>query len=149
MSFLNLLVPLIIAALSGLAMTFQGAINAALKEKIGVAPMSLTVHLIGLIVSVAAVLFISGTPRLEDFKNAPLYSYLGGLLNVAIIGGVAYSIAKTGATIGISAILFGQLTTAVVLDHFGIFALEKIPLSWVRIIGVVLMLVGMRMAIHK
>lgn len=145
----KLLLPLTVAALSGLAMTFQGAINAALKEKIGVAPMSLAVHAIGLIISIAAVLVFTGMPRVEDFKSAPLYSYLGGLLNVAIIGGVAFAVAKTGATIGISAILFGQLTTAVILDHFGIFTLEKIPFSWIRIAGVALMLVGMRMAINK
>jgi len=146
---LKLLLPLIIAALSGLAMTFQGAINAALKEKIGVAPMSLIVHLIGLVVSLAAVLILTGMPSVADMKNAPLYSYLGGFLNVAIIGGVAFAIAKTGATIGISAILFGQLTTAVLLDHFGIFTLERIPFSWIRIAGVILMLVGMRMVISK
>lgn len=146
---LELVLPLIIAALSGLAMTFQGAINAALKEKIGVAPMSLVVHLIGLIISLAAVVVFTGIPKFQDFRNAPLYSYLGGILNVAIIGGVAYAIAKTGATIGISAILIGQLGTAVVLDHFGIFTLEKIPFSWIRIVGVLLMLVGMRMAINK
>lgn len=142
------LIPLIIAALSGLAMTFQGAINAALKDKVGVAPMSLTVHLIGLLVSLAAVL-VTGMPSIQKFKNAPFYSYLGGALNVAIIGGVAWAIAKTGATTGISAILFGQLTTAVVLDHFGIFSLEKMPFSWIRLAGVVLMLAGMRLAIHK
>lgn len=146
---IQLLLPLIIAALSGLAMTFQGAINAALKEKIGVAPMSTTVHLIGLIVSLVAVLIFTGMPKVSELREAPLYSYLGGVLNVAIIGGVAYAIAKTGATIGISAILFGQLTTAVLLDHFGIFTLERIPFSWIRIAGVVLMLVGMRMAINK
>jgi len=146
---IQLLLPLIIAALSGLAMTFQGAINAALKEKIGVAPMSTTVHLIGLIVSLVAVLIFTGMPKISELREAPLYSYLGGVLNVAIIGGVAYAIAKTGATIGISAILFGQLTTAVLLDHFGIFTLERIPFSWIRIAGVVLMLVGMRMAINK
>jgi len=130
-------------------MTFQGAINAALKEKIGVAPMSTTVHLIGLVVSLVAVMAFTGFPKLEQFKEVPAYSYLGGVLNVAIIGGVAYAVAKTGATIGISAILFGQLTTAVILDHFGIFTLEKIPFSWIRIVGVILMLVGMRMAINK
>lgn len=146
---IKLLIPLIIAAFSGLAMTFQGAINAALKEKIGVAPMSLMVHLIGLVVSLAAVLALTGMPKVHELRSAPLYSYLGGILNVAIIGGVAYSIAKTGATTGISAILFGQLTTAVILDHFGIFTLEKIPFSWIRIVGVILMLVGMRMAINK
>ncbi|MDD4658101.1 MAG: DMT family transporter [Eubacteriales bacterium] len=145
---MKLLFPLIIAALSGLAMTFQGAINAALKEKVGVAPMSVAVHLIGLIVSLAAIL-VTGAPKIQEFKNAPFYSYLGGALNVAIIGGVAWAIAKTGATIGISAILFGQLTTAVILDHFGIFSLEVIPFSWIRLAGVALMLVGMRLAIHK
>lgn len=145
---MKLLLPLIIASLSGLAMTFQGAINAALKDKVGVAPMSVAVHLIGLIVSLAAIL-VTGVPKIEEFKNAPFYSYLGGALNVAIIGGVAWAIAKTGATIGISAILFGQLTTAIVLDHFGIFSLEVIPFSWIRLAGVALMLVGMRLAIHK
>lgn len=130
-------------------MTFQGAINAALKDKIGVAPMSVFVHLSGLIVSLAAVLVLTGLPKVQDLKAAPLYSYLGGVLNVAIIGGVAYAIAKTGATVGISAILIGQLSTAVVLDHFGIFTLDKIPLTWARILGVILMLAGMRMTIHK
>lgn len=144
-----MLLSLIIAALSGMAMTFQGAINAALKDKIGVAPMSVFVHLSGLIVSLAAVLVLTGLPKVQDLKAAPLYSYLGGVLNVAIIGGVAYAIAKTGATVGISAILIGQLSTAVVLDHFGIFTLDKIPLTWARILGVILMLAGMRMTIHK
>ncbi len=142
------LIPLIIAALSGLAMTFQGAINAALKERVGVVPMSVAVHFIGLIVSLAA-LMVTGMPKLQTFKDAPLYSYLGGALNVVIIGGVAWAVAQTGATVGISAILFGQLTTAVVLDHFGIFTLETIPFSWLRLAGVVLMLVGMRLAIQK
>jgi len=145
---LKLLLPLMIASLSGLAMTFQGTINAALKDRVGVAPMSVTVHLIGLIVSLAAIL-VTGAPKIQEFRNAPFYSYLGGALNVAIIGGVAWAIAKTGATIGISAILFGQLTTAVILDHFGIFSLEVIPFSWIRLAGVALMLVGMRLAIYK
>lgn len=145
---MEFLLPLIIAALSGLAMTFQGTINAALKDKVGVGPMAVTVHLTGLLVSLATLLFTGG-PKLQEFKNAPFYSYLGGALNVGIIGGVAWAIAKTGATLGISAILFGQLTTAVLLDHFGLFSLEKIPVSWLRLAGVALMLVGMRLAIHK
>lgn len=145
---MKLLLPIIIALLSGLAMTFQGTINAALKERIGVAPMSAVVHLLGLIVSLGA-LTIAGLPKATNFKSLPLYSYLGGVLNVIIIGGVAWSIAKTGATTGTSAILFGQLVTAVILDHFGLFTLEKTPFSWLRLAGVLLMLVGMRMTIQK
>ena len=145
---MKLLLPLIIASLSGLAMTFQGSINAALKDRVGVAPMAVAVHFLGLIVSLAVLAF-SGLPKVTELKSAPLYSYLGGALNVVIIGGVAWAIAKTNATMGISAILFGQLTTAVFLDHFGLFSLERVPFSWVRIIGVALMLIGMRLTIHK
>lgn len=129
-------------------MTFQGAFNAALNKRIGVAPMSVTVHLLGLIFSLGAMA-IAGTPTLAELRQAPFYSYLGGALNAAIIGGVAWSVAKTGATIGISAILIGQLATAVVLDHFGLFSLERAPFSWLRLAGVALMLVGMRLAIQK
>ena len=145
---MKLLLPIIIALLSGLAMTFQGTINAALKDRIGVAPMSAVVHFLGLVVSLGAMV-ATGLPKVADFKDLPFYSYLGGLLNVVIIGGVAWSIAKTGATTGTSAILFGQLVTAVVLDHFGLFTLEKVPFSWLRLAGVLLMLVGMRLTIQK
>jgi len=132
-----------------LAMTFQGTINSALAKRVDVAPMSLIVHCIGLAVSLAIVLTWTGLPRLEELRNAPLYTYLGGVLNVGIMVGVAYAISKTGATLGISAILIGQLGTAVILDHFGIFTLERIPISFLRLAGVVLMLVGARMAINK
>ena len=90
-------------------MTFQGTINAALKDRVGVAPMSVTVHLIGLIVSLAAIL-VTGAPKIQEFRNAPFYSYLGGALNVAIIGGVAWAIAKTGATIGANATIVAGVT---------------------------------------
>lgn len=132
-----------------MAMTFQGTINSALTKRVEVAPMSLIVHFIGLLVSLAIVLTWTGLPRLAELRSAPLYTYLGGVLNVGIMVGVAYAISKTGATLGISAILIGQLGTAVVLDHFGIFTLEKIPISWLRLAGVALMLIGARMAINK
>ncbi|MTI95045.1 MAG: DMT family transporter [Firmicutes bacterium] len=146
---LGFLVPLLVAAASGMAMTFQGTINSALSKRIGVGPMSLIVHVVGTILSLFVVIAVTGFPRLEEFKNVPLWAYAGGILNVAIIGGVAYAIARTGATLGISAILIGQLTTAVVLDHLGIFTLERIPISWVRLVGVALMLIGARLTINK
>lgn len=149
MKFIKLFLPLIIAAASGLAMTFQGAINSALTKRVGLAPMSLVVHFIGFALSLAIVLAITGVPRVADFKDTPWWAYSGGILNVAIIGGVAWAIAQVGATSGISAILIGQLTTAVVLDHLGIFTLERIPAGWLRILGIIIMLVGARMAIQK
>ncbi len=142
MNLIKNLLPIIMAALSGMAMTFQGTFNSALGKKIGVIETAMIVHIVGLVVSILGVAIWGTFPRLETIKNVPYYSLLGGILGVLIVGGVAYTISKTGAAFGISIILIAQLLSAVVLDHFGIFTLERIPIDTMRIIGTILMLLG-------
>ncbi|WP_353892221.1 DMT family transporter [Proteinivorax hydrogeniformans] len=144
---LKSILPLLVAALSGAAMTFQGTVNSALGKKIGVIEMALVVHGVGLAASIIAVVFFGAMPKFTLAKTHPHYFFIGGLLSVVIIVAVAFTIAKTGAALGISVILIAQLVTAVVLDHFGIFTLERIPIGATRIIGTVLMLIGARLLV--
>lgn len=144
MNFVRNFLPIIMAALSGMAMTFQGTFNSALGKKIGVIETSMIVHIVGLVVSIIGVVIWGAFPRLESLREVPYYSVLGGLLGVLIVAGVAYTISRTGAAFGISIILIAQLLSAVVLDHFGIFTLERIPINLTRVIGTVLMLIGAR-----
>lgn len=132
------------AALSGMAMTFQGTFNSALSKKIGVIETSMIVHITGLVVSIVGVIIWGTFPKITTLKDVPYYSLLGGVLGVLIIAGVAYTISRTGAAFGISIILIAQLLSAVILDHFGIFTLERIPINTTRVIGTILMLVGAR-----
>ncbi|MGE5654213.1 MAG: DMT family transporter [Bacillota bacterium] len=144
------IIALIIGALSGSAMTFQGCINSELGEKTGPFVMALIVQLVGFIAALLLFLVSASWRRWGALAGVPWYSIMGGgVIGVAIIIGVAYTIPKTGAALGISAILIAQLLTALLCDHFGLFTTTKTPLTWMRLVGTALMIVGARLLVVK
>ncbi|VFU14663.1 conserved membrane hypothetical protein [anaerobic digester metagenome] len=135
--------PLVIAALSGVAMAIQGSLNSALGKVIGLWETTFVVHLTGLLL-VAALLFVCriGDGCLANFLQAPWYTYLGGVLGVLIIYGVVSSIPKIGVAPATTAIIMGQVLTAGLVDHFGLFGMNKIPFSIYNLLGTVMMAGG-------
>ncbi len=141
---------ILVAALSGAAMSFQGALNTLLSKRITLVGTSAAVHVIGAIVTGvviagALLLFRDRLPASVDPAATPWYAYLGGVLSVIIIGGVAFAFSVTGAGLGVSVILTAQLAAAMVLDHFGLFELKRIPITWLRAAGVALLIIGTRL----
>lgn len=135
--------PLVIAALSGVAMAIQGSLNSALGKVVGLWETTFVVHLTGLLL-VAALLFVCriGDGCLGNFLQAPWYTYLGGVLGVLIIYGVVRSIPKIGVAPATTAIIMGQVLTAGLVDHFGLFGMNKIPFSIYNLLGTVMMAGG-------
>ncbi|MDD4168997.1 MAG: DMT family transporter [Desulfotomaculaceae bacterium] len=135
--------PLVIAALAGIAMAIQGSINSALGKVIGLWEATFIVHLVGLL-AVSALLFICrlGDGCLADYSRAPWFTYLGGILGVLIIYGVVLVMPKVGVAPATTAILVGQVFTAGLVDHFGLFGMQKIPFSLWNIVGTILMAGG-------
>ncbi len=142
---------LLAAALSGAAMTFQGAFNAALSKRAQLLGTSATVHVTGAVLTgliMLAALLLGARRYLPsglEVSRVPWYAYLGGVLSVVIIAGVAYAFPITGAGLGVSTIITAQLAAAVVLDHFGWFETTRIPVDWVRLLGVALLVMGTRL----
>ncbi|MGB4443606.1 MAG: DMT family transporter, partial [Dethiobacteria bacterium] len=127
---------LIIAAIAGMAMALQGSFNAILGKIIGTLETTLVVHLIGIaVVIIALFLFKLGTGNLALIKNAPWYTFLGGVLGVLIIFGVAVSIPRTGVANATTAIITGQLLTALIIDQYGLFGLDKVPFTFWKGLG--------------
>jgi len=137
------ILPLVIAALSGVAMALQGSINSALGKVVGLWETTFIVHFTGLLL-VAALLFICrlGDGCLSNVFQAPWYTYLGGMLGVLIIYAVVRSIPKVGVAPATTAIILGQVFTASLVDHFGLFGMNKIPFSMYNVLGTLLMAGG-------
>ncbi|MFO8060310.1 MAG: DMT family transporter [Bacillota bacterium] len=137
---------LIIAALAGSIMAWQGAINSLLSRSITLAGTTLVVHLVGAVLSGAVVLAGLTADMLNirwtDLAEAPWYTYLGGALGVAIVWSVAASIGIAGAAPATTAIIAGQVLTAALLDHFGLLHLRQVPFSPARGLGIVLLAAG-------
>lgn len=151
MGFLNSsLLPYLIAAASGIAMAFQGSINSGLAKIIGLLEATFVVQVVALVV-VSALLFGFGLGggSLARYSQAPWYLYLGGILAVLITYLVVRSIPVVGVAPATTAIIIGQVLTAAILDHFGLFGLRSIPFTWYRVAGVFLMAGGAFLVLKK
>lgn len=137
------LLALIIAAVAGMAMAVQGSLNAVLSKVTGIIEATLVVHLVGSAVALLLLLGVrAGTGGLQQIQEAPWFSYLGGAIGVVIILAVVFSIPRVGVANATTAIIIGQVATAMLIDQLGLFGLERIPLSWWNGLGLAFLAAG-------
>lgn len=140
------LLPLLLALVSGVLMAVQGSLNTALSKVVGLWEATFVVHATGTLVLLIVLFLLKiGRGDLGGLPQAPWYSYLGGLVGVFIIYLVAASIPAVGVANATTAIIVGQVLTAVIIDHFGGFGLERIPCGWNQVAGLALLAVGARL----
>lgn len=141
---------LLLAFLAGATMAVQGSLNAALGKLIGLLEATFVVHLVGTGALVLALfVFRLGQGDSGNLAKVPLYLYLGGLLSVAIIYAVLSSIAGIGVATATTAIIVGQVGTALLIDHFGWFGLERHSFSWLKAAGMGLLALGAKLMLMK
>jgi transporter family-2 protein len=130
-------------------MAVQGTLNAALGKVIGIWESTFIVHAVGTAVVILLLfVFKLGNGNFGLMNQAPWYTYLGGLLNVLIIFGVVFSIPKVGVGNATTMIVVLQILTAVAIDHFGVFGMEKIPCKWWDVIGIIMLGAGAKLLLR-
>ncbi|NMB46562.1 MAG: DMT family transporter [Firmicutes bacterium] len=132
---------LLIAALAGALMALQGSLNSALGKVAGLWEATFLVQITGTLLAVG-LLFAVSDGSLQKLWSAPWYTWLGGVLGVAIIFTVAASIPKVGVAEATTAIIVAQVLTACIIDHLGLFGLQSIPFTWWRWVGGALLAAG-------
>lgn len=153
--FMNLLLTgailaLLIALASGIAMALQGSLNASLAKIIGLLESTFIVHASAAILLIVMIFVLRmGQGDFGSYNQAPWYLYLGGAIGIAITVGVMFSIPKLGVATATTAIIVGQVTTAALVDHFGLFGLQKIPFTWIKLAGIVLLAAGAKFMLIK
>lgn len=141
------IIALLTAALAGALMALQGSLNSALGKIAGLWETTFLVHIVGTIVALV-LLPIVGDGSLSKLVGAPWYTWLGGVLGVAIIFTVAASIPKVGMANATTAIVAAQVLVACIIDHFGLFGLEALPFTWWRWLGGALLAGGVWCVLH-
>lgn len=140
--------PLVLAAASGAAMALQGTLNSQLSQKTALLSSTLAVHIIGTIVALGAILVWKVPVFQHKWSEIPWYLYMGGLLSVIIIALVALTISRVGVSNATTAIIVGQVSIAVIIDHLGFFGVQKIPWNPWQILGLILFATGAKLLIR-
>ncbi|HBT48187.1 MAG TPA: hypothetical protein DEA73_09995 [Peptococcaceae bacterium] len=139
---------LIIALVAGVAMAVQGSLNAALAKITGLLQATLVVHLTATTATALLLLLPVSPGSLGKLTQAPWYLLLGGVIGVLITYGVMASIPRVGVALATTAIIVGQVTMALIIDHLGLFGLNKIPFTWWKALGLVLLAAGARLMLN-
>ena len=148
-SQLLLLLPLAMGI--GIAMTFQTAINAQLREYLH-SPLqaALLSFLVGTMVLAVFVFFQSASkPSLQQLGQIPWYLWFGGCLGVYAISISIYAAPKLGFLTLFGLIIFGQISMSMAMDQFGLLGVEKTPINWQRLLGSVVIFFGVLLTLQR
>jgi transporter family-2 protein len=124
----------------------QAACNAAVNRAVGQPVIAILASLIGSLFAVS--LFGAATGRLwpipaDRFADVPAWAWLAGLGGAFFVSAQATMVPRLGAALFTSLAVTGQVAMAMALDHFGALHLPPHPASIPRILGAVLIIVGM------
>ena len=133
---------LLTAGVGGL-LAAQAPINGQLGQHIGKLQAAMISFVIGTaLLTVIVFVFAGGFESGVGIGVVPWYYFVGGLLGAAYITTVIFTVGVLGAGGITAATISAQLLTSMLLDQFGLFGLEKHPITWTRVLGVLLLAAG-------
>ena len=140
----------LVCLVAGLGGGVQAAIMGKFGERIGVVEAVAFSSLVTSLAAVAVLLVArqSVTGIGEGFRVPP-WLWLGGIMSGLIVFAIALSPPRIGTTTTVALIIAGNLVAAAVIDRYGWFGLERIGLSPLRVLGLVLLAVGAGLTLYR
>ncbi|ADV67127.1 DMT family transporter [Deinococcus maricopensis] len=167
---------LLIGLATGAAIACLGPINTLLQGRAGPWSTLVIVHLLGLAVALLGWLLSGRTPLPTDsaalraallvllvavvaalvvlgrgalMLGVPALGLVGGLVGLLVVLGTLSAIQGLGVLGGITTILLAELTSAAVIDAFGLLGRPAVHLSGVRLLGLAVVAAGVLMVVRR
>jgi transporter family-2 protein len=142
----------VIYALLMLAAGIGVPILAAMNARLGTALASPQIAVLILIlvagVMMALVTLLTGLPKTLK-ADVPFYVYGAGLLFLFYILSITWIAPKFGIGNAIFFALLGQLVSAAVIDHLGLFGAAKTSIDATRLLGLFVMAAGLFLSVKR
>ena len=134
----------LLAAAAGACIALQAAANTKFRGHLGDPLWAAYLSIIGTIVFSTAVMVAlrPGAPLWSALKTTHWWYWVGGPLGALIVMAGATLVRHLGAAAFIALVVAGQLTASLLLDHFALMGLPQSPLTWKRLVGAGLVVLG-------
>jgi transporter family-2 protein len=145
---LGILGALITGIAIGAQSTLSGRIGSIVGDfKTGVLMNAIGGMIAGLIFIV--LLIVKGKGFWQLPGTALVMLVIAGTLGILIITGVSFSMQKAGVAAGLATLILGQMVVSVIVDAKGWGGATPIPISWPRVLGLLVMAAGVYLLIPK
>lgn len=132
---------ILIGLAGGVAVGLQSPMASMISQRLGIFESVFIVHIGGAIIALLPLLFVGGG-KLSQWRSVPWYVLGAGIFGLIVIGAISYMIPRVGVAASITTIVAGQLLVGMILDHFGLLGAAERSLDVTRIVGIIVVLVG-------
>lgn len=140
----------LLAVAAGCFVGLQAPVNARLGREVGsvqAATISFTIGTLALIL--VASLSNGGLSALGNAPKSPWWSLIGGLLGAFYVTVALVTVRTLGLSSLTAIVVAGQLAIAVVVDRFGLLGIARQRIDAPRIVGLVLLVVGVVLVVRR
>lgn len=140
----------LLALVAGLGGAVQIAVQGRLGDRVGsieaVAVASTIGAALALVVVLAARRSLAGV---GDALEAPRWMLLGGVMSALIILAITVAGPRIGIVATTAVLIAAQFTLATFIDRYGLFGVERIAVSWQRVLGLALLFAGAALTLRR
>jgi len=142
--------PHVMAALVGAGLTVQVGMNATVRFAIGSPVLAAIINFLVGLAALAVVAVASGarwTPG--SAATVPAWAWFGGLLGASYVAATTVLGPRLGAAAFLALTLAGQMVAALLVDHYGVIGFPESPLTPARMVGAVLLVLGVLLIMRR
>lgn len=141
---------LLFALLMGFCTPLQTAANSRMRQLVSSAPLSTLISFAVSTIVLIIVALITSSPLIpsqQAFHDAPWWSWFIGIIPLITITIAIHLFKEIGQLQAMVIPIFSQLLFSLCIDHFGWFGAKVMPMNWQRVIGALLLIVGVTMVV--
>jgi bacterial/archaeal transporter family-2 protein len=84
-----------------------------------------------------------------DAGDAPPWMWLGGVFGAFVVLTITVTTPRLGVAAVVALLIAGQLAMGALIDRFGWFGVERVPLGWQRLLGIALLAASTALVLRK
>jgi transporter family-2 protein len=126
---------------AGIGIPVLAALNANLGTRLG-SPISAALILFTVALCATGILWLVFGKSFAALASAPGHLYVAGLLVAFYVLSITFVAPHFGVGNAVFFVLLGQLVSAGLIDHFGLFGATVTPMSLTRLAGILVMGAG-------
>ncbi|WP_298861188.1 DMT family transporter [uncultured Sulfitobacter sp.] len=131
-----------IMVLAGIGIPVLAALNAQLGVRIGSPAAAATVLFVVAFIASLVVAFLVAPQGFSKLVDVPKHLFLAGVLIAFYVLSITFIAPHFGVGNAVFFVLLGQLISAALIDHFGLFGAQVSPVSLTRAGGISVMAIG-------
>jgi bacterial/archaeal transporter family-2 protein len=140
----------LLATVAGLGGAVQIAVQGRLGERVGSVEAMATASVIGAAIAVVVLLLARrSVGGVGEALAAPKWMLLGGAMSALIILAITVAGPRIGVVATTAVLIAAQFTLATVIDRFGWFGVDRIAISWPRVLGLAFLFAGAALTLRR